>query len=62
MTDSLISGDYIKTINDIKDKSLSCIGYVNVYNNGTAISYKSYIKCGNKYTTKGYVARYMEKL
>ncbi len=50
------------TINDIKDKNIVCSGYVACRKEeDNSISYEPYLKCGNKYTTKGYIDRYDDK-
>ncbi|MDD2644543.1 MAG: hypothetical protein PHC65_07670, partial [Methanobacteriaceae archaeon] len=48
------------TINDIKDKDIVCSGYVACRKEDNSLSYEPYLKCGKKYTTKGYVDRYDE--
>lgn len=42
-----------KLIGDIRDDYSKCKGYVTLSNHGS-LSYKSYIKCGSNYKTKGY--------
>ena len=50
------------TINDIKDKNIVCSGYVSCRKEeDNSLSYEPYLKCGKKYTTKGYVDRYDDK-
>lgn len=50
------------TINDIKDKDIVCSGYVACRKEeDNSVSYEPYLKCGSKYTTKGYNERYDDK-
>ena len=47
------------TINDIKDKAIVCSGYVSCrMEEDNSLSYEPYLKCGKKYTTKGYIDRF----
>lgn len=52
-----VSG-YINDIKDINNDSITCTGYTKVVKNNNRITYNSYIKCGDSYTTKGYVSRF----
>lgn len=56
---SMQSEGLLGTINDIKDKVIVCSGYVACRKEGdNSLSYEPYLKCGDKYTTKGYIERY----
>lgn len=50
----------IDTIYDVKTGRSKCSGYVLIDKDSENISYKSYLKCSFKYTTKGYSAEYDE--
>ena len=52
-----VSG-YINDIKDINNDSITCTGYTKVVKNNNRITYNSYIKCDDSYTTKGYVSRF----
>ena len=54
---SLIRDNYMKNVYDIKDKKIVCSGYVTFIKKGNQVTYHPYLKCGNKYKTKGYLER-----
>lgn len=45
-------------INDPKDNTTICTGYVSYYKRGNDTFYDTFIKCGPNYHTKGYNANY----
>ncbi|MDD2435401.1 MAG: hypothetical protein PHO63_04020 [Bacilli bacterium] len=46
-------------IYDIKNERIECSGYVACNQDDSGgLEYKAYLKCGNNYTTKGYIDRY----
>ena len=56
---SLQKEGLLGTINDIKDNDIVCSGYVSCRKDEVnSLSYEAYLKCGKKYTTKGYIGRY----
>lgn len=54
---SLVRDNYLEKIYDIKDESIVCSGYVTFIKDGSNVTYSPYLKCGSKYTTKGYLER-----
>ena len=54
---SLVRDNYLEPITDIKDESITCSGYVTFIKKGVNVTYSPYLKCGTKYTTKGYLER-----
>jgi len=54
---SLIRDQYLTKKYDIKDDKILCTGYVTFIKKGDKVSYSPYLKCGKKYTTKGYLER-----
>ncbi|NLL44700.1 MAG: hypothetical protein GX247_03425 [Mollicutes bacterium] len=45
---------FLEEINDPNNKNITCSGYINVEKESSMDKYYPYIKCGNKYGTKGY--------
>lgn len=56
---SLVIEGMITTPVAIDNASTKCSGYVTVYKE-EIVTYKTYLKCGNSYTTSGYQTRYDE--
>lgn len=54
---SLIRDSYLQEIHDIKDSSVLCSGYVTFIKEADQVIYTPYLKCGKRYTTKGYLER-----
>ena len=54
---SLIRDKYIEPIHDIKDSKITCSGYVTFIKERNKVTYSPYLKCGSRYTTKGYLER-----
>jgi len=54
---SLIRDKYIEPIHDIKDSKVTCSGYVTFIKEKNKVTYSPYLKCGSRYTTKGYLER-----
>lgn len=54
---SLVRAHYLDNITDIKDDNITCSGYVTFIKKGVNVTYSPYLKCDNKYKTKGYLER-----
>lgn len=54
---SLIRDNYIEPVHDIKDSKVTCSGYVTFIKERNKVTYSPYLKCGSRYTTKGYLER-----
>lgn len=54
---SLVRDNYIEPVHDIKDSKIICSGYVTFIKERNKVTYSPYLKCGSRYTTKGYLER-----
>lgn len=51
---------YIIHVTAIEDKKIECDGYGSYEKQKEEIKYKSYIKCGDYYTTEGFNSKYIQ--
>ena len=54
---SLVNNSYLNKITDPNDEKIECSGYVTFIKENSKINYDAYLKCGDKYTTEGYLER-----
>lgn len=54
---SLIRDKYMEPVYDIKNSKVTCSGYVTFIKERNKVTYSPYLKCGSRYTTKGYLER-----
>lgn len=55
---SLQNEKMLGNLYDVKDAGIECSGYVKVVKIETEVVYEPYMKCGSKYQSEGYVARF----